>query len=136
MEDKIKSDSFFDIDNNIYKNLRNLNRKPIYLLHYPKGKEMNFSQGTIKYIHEDDDYNIDHVCDSDPGSSGGPLVNSVDYKVIGIHKRGVLGSKNFNLSTIIKEPIEEYKKKFSKEDIEKMNKLEPKKVEPIKKIIK
>ena len=66
MEDKIKSDSFLDIDNNIYKDLRNLNGKPIYLLHYPKGKEMNFSQGTIKYIHEDDDYNIDHVCDSDP----------------------------------------------------------------------
>ena len=66
MEDKIKSDSFFDIDNNIYKDLRNLNGKPIYLLHYLKGKEMNFSQGTIKYIHEDDDYNIDHVCDSDP----------------------------------------------------------------------
>ena len=56
------------------------------------------------------------------GSSGGPLINSVDYKVIGIHKGGALGSKNFNLE-----------KKFNKEDIEKMNKLEPKKLDPIKK---
>ena len=93
---------------------------------------MNFSQGTIKYIY-DDFYNIDHVCDSDPGSSGGPLINLVDYKVIGIHKGGALGSKNLNLGSIIKEPIEEYKKKFSKEDIEKMNKLEPKELEPVKK---
>ena len=36
------------------------------------------------------------------GSSGGPLINSVDYKVIGIHKGGALGSKNFNLGSIIK----------------------------------
>ena len=49
---------------------------------------MNFSQGTIKYIHEEGGYNIDHVCDSDPGSSGGPLINSVDSKVIRIHKGG------------------------------------------------
>ena len=61
------------------------------------------------------------------------MINSVDYKIIGIHKGGALGSKNFNIGSIIKEPIEEYKKKFSKEDIEKMNKLEPKKLEPIKK---
>ena len=82
--DKVKADSFFEIDDNIFNPEYNFKNKTIYLLHYPKGKEMYFSQGSIKKVGEG--YEIQHLCDSDNGSSGGPLINSIDYKVIGIHK--------------------------------------------------
>ena len=56
----------------------------IYLLHYPKGHKSNISFGTIKVITEDNDL-IYHNCGSESGSSGGPLINLINMKLIGIH---------------------------------------------------
>ena len=114
-KDGIKNESFFEIDNKIFDDYKIYNKQIIYLLHYPKGKEMKFSEGIIKNIYENK-YTIEHLCDSDEGSSGGgPLLNSIDYKVIGIHKGGAKGAKEYNLGTLIKEPIEEFKINNKKE---------------------
>ena len=123
-EDNIKSDSFFEIDNNIFDPKYNYAKKPIYLLHYPKGKEMHFSQGTIKTVGVDENpYEIEHLCDSDHGSSGAPLINSETNQVIGIHKGGST-TYNFNCATLLKEPIIEFKNQIKNmDDIIKDNKI-------------
>ena len=79
--------SFLEIEDNIlniddYKKYIN---NSIYLLHYPHGKNIEFSIGIIKDISEDN-YNIDHLCETQTGSSGSPIFNLKSYKVIGIHK--------------------------------------------------
>lgn len=103
-EDMLIEDSFFDVDRNIFKGTENFIKKPIYLLHYPKGIGMNFSNGIIKRINEDN-YTINHTCDSNEGSSGASIINSNNFKVIGIHKGGAKGAKNYNLGTFLRQSI-------------------------------
>ena len=107
-EDNIKSDSFLEIDDNLYNTDCNYKNTSIYLLHYPKGKEISLSQGKIQNVGADNKYyEIEHDCNSEPGSSGGPLINSNNFKVIGIHK-GASIEYNFNSGTLLKEPIIEF----------------------------
>ena len=68
--DGIKKDSFFDIEKQIFKDIDEYRKKHIYLLHYPKGMGMYYSAGLIKNIGEDN-YTIEHLCNSSEGSSGG-----------------------------------------------------------------
>ena len=106
--DGIKMDSFLEIDGKIWKNnpIEIFKELSIYLLHYPKGIEAKMSDGVIQNI-EENNYTIHHLCDSDSGSSGGPLISLDSFKVIGIHK-GAPKKGNFNLGSLIKEPIEEF----------------------------
>ena len=136
-EDNIKSDSFFEIDDNIYNPDYDLKNTSIYLLHYPGGKNLSFSTGTIKSVDVNEtNHEIYHTCNSDNGSAGGPLINSLDYKVIGIHNGYT--KYNLNYGTLLKEPIIEFKNKINNvENIIKDNKkkivdnIEEKKVEII-----
>ena len=104
--DGIKKDSFIEIDKDIYKdNFKEIfKKKSIYLLHYPKGNEIFKSEEVIRNISLDN-YTIEHFCDSNFGSSGGPLINLKNNKVIGIHK-GFNGK--INVGTILREPIEKF----------------------------
>ena len=124
--DGIEKESFFEIDNQIFTDYKIYIKQSIYLLHYPKGKEMRFSYEIINNIYEDG-YTIQHYYDSDNGSSGGPLLNTIDYKVIGIHKGGAKGTQQFNLGTLIKEPIEDFKRKINDKEV--VNSLEQTKSE-------
>ena len=85
----------------------------IYLLHYPKGNKMQYSIGLIKNI---DDYTIRHLCDSSGGSSGAPIINSMNFQVIGIHKGGAERG-NYNLGTLLKEPLLNFNDKNGLEQI-------------------
>ena len=124
--DKLDKNSFFDIDNQIFnKNIIEIYRNmQIYLLHYPKGEQMEYSIGIIKNICADK-YNIHHLCNSNSGSSGGPIINSMNFQVLGIHKGGAGGAKNYNVGTLLKEPIENFNEENNKK--EKLNKAENKK---------
>ena len=103
-EDEIYN--YLEIDQNIFKNnSENLFRyEPIYILHFPNFKEASVSYG--KGIEIESDYNIKHYCNTDNGSSGGPILNSATDKIIGIHK-GFIGIKNwqFNIGTYLKYPL-------------------------------
>ena len=112
--DGIKKSSFLEIDDGIFDDYfyKNYKEKPIYLLHYPKGEEVSKSEGTIKSISVDN-YNLEHYCDSSSGSSGGPIFNSYNYKVIGIHKGASKRGRNWNLGTFLKGPIEEFNKNIN-----------------------
>ena len=79
----------------------------LYILHYPNG-ELSVSFGLLKSIYEDKPYNFQHLCCTQTGSSGGPLIKE-DNKLIGIHKEG---SDKFNIGTFLNYPIEKYIEKY------------------------
>ena len=112
-EDKINEKSFFDLDKQIFeKNSVEIFRNTqIYLLHYPKGIEMEISNGVIKRISKDSQ-KIEHLCDTSRGSSGSPILNKYNFQVIGIHKGAAEGDKNYNLGTLLKKPIEQFKQEI------------------------
>ena len=111
--DGLNSYSFLEIDDNVFKDEPNnyYPKKTIYLIHYPLGQKVEFSNGIIKNIFEDH-YTIAHLCSTKSGSSGGPLINMSNHKVIGIHK-GSKEGKNFNLGTLLKIPIQEFNQKYN-----------------------
>ena len=120
-DDNIDRKSFFELDQqifqeNAYKIFKNCQ---IYLLHYPKGIEMEISSGIIKNISEDNK-TIHHLCDTSGGSSGSPIINVLNFQVVGIHKGAAEGGKNYNLGTLLKEPIELFNKEI------KINKIDNK----------
>jgi V8-like Glu-specific endopeptidase len=50
-----------------------------------------------------------HICSTDIGSSGSPILNISNNKIIGIHKASPKNyDYNYNLGTYLKEPINEY----------------------------
>ena len=107
--DNIDKDSFLDIDEDLLKmEPENIIKRSVYLLHYPHypiGKGVQISQGII-YELKINKYNIKHYCDSNPGSSGGPLINSNNNKVIAIHRGTPEDSnKEYNIGSFLKEPI-------------------------------
>ena len=100
---KLNEKIFLDNPDSVYKN------KTIYLLHYPKGKNIEKSIGIITFINESK-YYIKHKCDSKKGSSGGPLLNLLNCKVMGIHKGAPQDkNKNYNFGTFIKIIIDSIK---------------------------
>lgn len=85
-------------------------KKSAYVIHYPKGDKIVISYGLISNIN---DQKILHLCNTDDGSSGGPIMSLKDFKVIGIHygyyKRGNI---NCNVGTFFKsitKELNEYK---------------------------
>ena len=104
-------ESFLEIDDKIFKGNPNDNFKgnSIYLIGHPKGGKLTYSMGLIKDINEDN-YDIRHLCKSDPGSSGCPIINLNNNKVIGIHKGAAKNNQNWNLGTFLKGPLELFKK--------------------------
>ena len=71
----------------------------IYILNYAGGKVIVVSYGIIKDVEEND---IRHLCCTDRGSSGYPLINLKNNKVIGIHKQASTTYK-YNKGLLLKE---------------------------------
>ena len=107
-KDGIKKESFMEIDENIYDNnpKEYLKRLPVFLLQYPNGDKIKKSEGIILKLR--DNNTIEHLCKCDSCSSGGPLINFNNHKVIGIHKDFGNGQQ-WNLGIFIKTPIEKFK---------------------------
>ena len=120
-KDGIKDDSYLDVDDIILDNdikdniIEVLKNKSIYLIHYPKGKNLEQAQGSIKFIDEDK-YTIHHVCNTEKGSSGSPIFNLDNNKIIGIHKGAGKNENKWNLGTLLREPINKFNEKFLKND--------------------
>ena len=84
-EDNFDINNMLEIDNNIYKeNFYQIYKdKTIYIIHYPNGLNSSYSHNVIKYIENN---LIFHKCATESGSSGAPIINLQNFKVIGIHK--------------------------------------------------
>ena len=103
--DGIDGDSFLEIDKEIfYENQINFNKIKVYLLSYS-----NFSTGIIKRL-RDNGYTFEHLCSSQKGSGGGPIININNSKVIGFHI-GTSIRSNFNIGTLLRKPIEDFNKR-------------------------
>ena len=112
--DQIKN--FLEVDPDINTNENILEelykKKSIYLLHYPKGKNINVSYGLSIGVKETEIY---HICNTEEGSSGSPIISLNSFKVIGIHIGGKRNGKNetnkflFNIGSLIKYAIDAFK---------------------------
>ena len=102
-EDKIKN--YFELDGNLFKDDSEIIYldKSIYALQYPNGKNACVSYRLLLNI---DKYNILHRCSTDYGSSGSPILNLDNNKVIAIHKEGT--NYNYNMGTLLKLPIKDF----------------------------
>ena len=88
----------------------------IYLLHYPKSEEIFVSYGIIKKVEKEIIYNFNHLCSTERGSSGGPILNLSNNKIIGIHK-AAKKNDNYNIGLFLKYPLSEFINKIKKEEI-------------------
>ena len=118
--DKDKINIFMELDEKIF--IENSNKiyknHSIYIPQYPNGDKAAVSYGIIKKING---YNINHYCCTENGSSGSPIINLLNNKIIGVHKEG---TKNFefNKGTYLKDPIIEFIKMYkNKNNVNKEN---------------
>ena len=102
-----------EIDCNIFeeKNIKEL--KSIYIIHYPIGKESSLSIGLIDNIKDED---IQHKCATESGSSGAPIINLNNFKIIGIHI-GTDKVLSLNIGLLLKESINKYNKNENKKGL-------------------
>ena len=108
--------NYLEIDENIFKDesIYNYKNESIYILHHPNAEEAKVSFGSgIKQVN---DYDIKHLCHTEPGSSGGPILCNFTNKVIGIHKGSIAkyGKCVYNIGTFLKFPLDDLKYKVSK----------------------
>ena len=120
-DDGLDLNSFLDIDERIYKDNPNeiFRNTPAYLIYYPPENNAEYSNYFIHSISEDN-YNLYHKISSEPGSSGSPILNLNNNKVIGIHK-GAKKKINMNWGTLLRKPLEQfYKEKVDDNNKKKM----------------
>ena len=108
---------YLEFDENIFNedNIDEYLGNSIYLLQYPtygNNQKLAVSYGIIK---ERDEYNFKHYCSTEYSSSGSPILNIYNNKIIGIHKQRN-EQKNHNIGLFLyialKGFIFEYKCKY------------------------
>ena len=119
--DKLKTNSFLEIDNDIYKDKLNeiYIGKSIYLFYFQNGKELKYSSGSMKNINNND-YTFEHSCLCDIGSLGAPLMLLSNKKLVGMHK-GINEVKYNKIGIFLKEPIEEFCKFYKNKGSNNLN---------------
>ena len=86
--DNIKNVNYLKLDEKIFleNSINYYEGKSIYDLSYHNGGKASVSYGLLKEICNNNNINnLIHLCSTDKGSSGSPLLNLENYKVIGIH---------------------------------------------------
>ena len=101
-----------DLDINKDKNILDQLYKSssIYVLHYPKGNKVKVSYGLSYGVNDNE---INHLCNTEEGSSGSPILSLNSFNVIGIHKGApriqIQKNKNkYNIGTLMKYAVEEF----------------------------
>ena len=99
--DNIKN--FLELDDNLFRHNNKIlyENKSLYILQYPQGRNAAVSYGLLSSI---DNNEIKHICSTENGSSGSPILNLETNKVIGIHKEGSIHFE-FNKGTYLKYPL-------------------------------
>jgi len=98
------------VDDIMNGNFEKIKKFDIFILQYPKGGEISFSQGNIIKIIED---RIIHSVSTKEGSSGSPIIlrnNQYNYKICGIHFKGN-ESKKCNFATTLNKIINDIERK-------------------------
>ena len=114
---KEEINNYFELDQNIFldKSEISYEDQSIYILHYPNGGNISVSYGYG--IKKDSQYDIRHLCNTNLCSSGAPILNLSNNKIIGIHKGCIQKSGNnlHNIGTFLKYPLKDLSKSKSNE---------------------
>ena len=107
---------FLKLDENLFNKNSVSGYNSIYILHYPNSQNAAVSYGNgIKY---DPNYRyyIQHKCHTLECSTGGPILNLLTNKVIGIHKGCIQknGEGKYNIATFLKDPLQKIEIKDNK----------------------
>ena len=121
-EKEFNNKLFLEIDDRVY--LENpetmFKKKSVYIIQYPKDYGASVSYGIIKNINEKNE--IEHCCHTDKGSSGSPIINLENNKVIAVHY-SAMENKNFNKGIFLKAPINEFLNRFDEDEYELKKKM-------------
>ena len=79
-----------EIDSNNKKDYNIYQYEKVFTFGYPFGIDVEFSQGIIVSISGEE---FEHNCDTDQGCSGSPIILESNFKVVGIHKQGIIDKK-------------------------------------------
>ena len=115
-EDKFGLKYFLEVDEDIEKEDPNsiYTDKFAYTIHFPKGNDAALQPGKITLITPYPECLIYHLCNTEHGSSGCPILSYETFKVIGIHK-GADKQNNSNFGIFIKYPIEQFYKEMKRQ---------------------
>jgi len=107
-EDNFDINNMLEIDNNIYKDDLNQYYKnnTVYIIHYPNGLNSSYSHNIIQNI-DISNTKIYHLCESNDGSSGAPILNLQNFSVMGIHV-GKKKNLKANFGIVLKPIIEKF----------------------------
>jgi len=109
IKEKDNINNYLELDDNVMKKDSNILyvNNSIYILQYPEGKKLGVSYGILQSIFEDKKYNFNHLCCTEGGSSGSPIINLYNNKVIGIHKEAG-NTNNDNIGFFLNYAIEDF----------------------------
>ena len=107
IRDQINEEQFLEIDDSNSMDI--LSKKNAYLFHFQNGSNLHISFATINSLRKN---SFLHCCNSAKGSSGGPIFNSFNNKVYGIHT-GSHKLCDYNLGIKLKEPIKQFYFKYN-----------------------
>ena len=114
-QDDDNSYEFLDLDENILNdNGDGYIGNSIYILHYPRYFEEDkvaVSYGILKQRFKDKALDFIHFCSTEYGSSGSPVLNLLNNKVIGVHKNR--GLKEYNIGIFLHEIIKDFIIKYN-----------------------
>ena len=96
--------NFLELDERIFLNEQLFIPKSIYTVQCDK----RVSFGILKNI---DNYRIIHLCSTEKGSTGSPIINLSNGKIIGIHCSSSF-KPNYNIGTFLKYPVLNFIDKF------------------------
>ena len=98
---------YLELDTKIQANINTLYvEESIYILHFPYYKNVLVSYGILKKI-EEEKKNFVYLCYTENGSSGAPIINLSNSKIIGMHKE-TINKDNYNIGLFLNEPIRKF----------------------------
>ena len=114
-DDRIPINNYFELDDNLFKDEIDAYYQDIsiYVLQYPLGNNAAVSYGLSNGINTNCE--IIHTCSTEHGSSGSPILNLSNNKVIGIHKQGSINF-NYNIGTCLQFPLNDFFEKIKNEN--------------------
>ena len=107
-KDNIEKYSFLELDDRIFisDSEKLFLRKTVYIIQYPQDLGASVSYGLINTI-DNNNNEIKYFCSTKKGSSGSPIMNLENNKIIGVHY-GYSDNYNFNKGIFLKKPINEF----------------------------
>ena len=108
-ESKNEVYNYLEIDKHIFSNKseKAYTDESIYILHYTNWEKPSISFGYgFKQMN---DYKMQHLCNTENCSSGGPILSLSSNKIIGIHRRSIRRTNGgfINFGTFLKFPLNE-----------------------------